>query len=123
MIVIRPAALALTWFLSSAALAQQSETIEVRITNLDVVVTDRSGNPITGLTKDDFEILEGGKPQTITNFSELRETSGAPAAATPASEIIPAAKRCGEWLCQDRHHHAVGGWRTNRAGASAEPER
>ena len=93
MTVIRPAALALTLFLSSAALAQQSETIEVRITNLDVVVTDRSGNPITGLTQDHFEILEGGKPQTITNFSEVRETTGAPAAATLAGEIIPAAKR------------------------------
>ena len=27
-----------------------------------------SGNVVTNLTMDDFEILENGKPQTITSF-------------------------------------------------------
>src|SRR3954471_2618140 len=31
---------------------QYGETIEVRVVNLDVVVNDRDGNPVTGLTKD-----------------------------------------------------------------------
>lgn len=74
------------------AFAQQKlvESIEVRVVNVDVVVTDRSGNPVTGLTKDDFEILENGKPQAITNLYEVRPepattaTAQAPAAATPA---------------------------------------
>lgn len=63
--------------------AQQpaSESIEVRVVNIDVVVRDHSGKPVTGLTKDDFEIYENGKKQEITNLYEVRP-SGAPAAAT-----------------------------------------
>jgi Ca-activated chloride channel family protein len=34
-----------------------------------VVVTDKEGSPITGLTRDDFEIVEMGKRQAITYFA------------------------------------------------------
>ena len=44
------------------------EVLEVGLTNVDVVVTDRSGAPVPGLTSADFEVLENGKPQPITNF-------------------------------------------------------
>ncbi len=47
------------------------ENIDVRVINVDVVVTDRRGNPVTGLTKDDFQILENGVPKTISNFYEV----------------------------------------------------
>lgn len=61
-------------FLAAALLAQTLvESIEVRVVNVDVVVTDRAGKPVTGLTKDDFEILEDRKPQVITNFHEVRQ--------------------------------------------------
>ncbi|HYI09941.1 MAG TPA: VWA domain-containing protein [Thermoanaerobaculia bacterium] len=63
--------------------AQLAETIEVRITNVDVVVTDKAGKPVTGLTKDDFEIVEAGKQQPITNFYEIRDAA---ADAVPAVE-------------------------------------
>ena len=61
-------------FCAIAAFAQAPlvETIDVRVVNVDVVVTDREGRRITGLTKDDFELLENEKAQTITNFSEIR---------------------------------------------------
>jgi len=49
-----------------------TESIEVRIANIDVVVRDKAGNPVTGLTKDDFEIFEDGKKQPITNLYEVR---------------------------------------------------
>ena len=54
--------------------AQVSETIDVRIINVDVTVTSK-GSPVRGLTRDDFEIFEDGKFQPITNFyaSEERE--------------------------------------------------
>src|ERR1700730_2501815 len=39
-----------------------------RLVVLDVVVTDKAGHPVTGLTKDDFRVLEDGKPQVIANF-------------------------------------------------------
>jgi VWFA-related protein len=51
------------------------ETIEVRVTNVDVVVTDRRGNPVSGLTRQDFEIFEDGRPQRLTNFYEVRPKS------------------------------------------------
>lgn len=48
------------------------ETMEVRIINVDVVVRDDDGNPVQGLTVDDFTIHENGRPQPITNFAEYR---------------------------------------------------
>jgi VWFA-related protein len=41
----------------------------VEAVQLSVIVTDRQGNPVSGLTEDDFEILEDGKPRPITTFS------------------------------------------------------
>jgi len=51
------------------------ESLEVRIVNVDVVVRDKDGKPVPGLTAADFVLLENGKPQTITNFAEYRETA------------------------------------------------
>jgi VWFA-related protein len=36
---------------------------------VDVVVTDRDDKPVTDLTKDDFEIVENGRRQTIVDFA------------------------------------------------------
>jgi len=44
------------------------ENIDVRVINVDVVVTDKKGNVIHGLKKDDFEIYENGVPKPISNF-------------------------------------------------------
>jgi VWFA-related protein len=44
------------------------ESVNVSVVNVDVYVTDRSGQRIKGLTKDDFEITENGKTVAITNF-------------------------------------------------------
>jgi VWFA-related protein len=46
------------------------ETVEVSIVNVDVVVTDRKGNRVRGLTRDGFHIFEDGKPQPVSNFAE-----------------------------------------------------
>ena len=43
---------------------------EVRIVLLDVVVTDANQRPVTGLRKDDFQVVEDGRPQTISFFEE-----------------------------------------------------
>lgn len=45
-----------------------TEILDVRVINVDVVVTDKKGNVITGLKKDDFEIFENGIPKPISNF-------------------------------------------------------
>lgn len=41
-----------------------------RLAVVDVVVTDSSGNPVPGLHKEDFQVLEDGKLQTISVFEE-----------------------------------------------------
>jgi VWFA-related protein len=43
--------------------------VEVNYVDVDVVVTDGEGNFVTGLSRDDFEILEDGRPQKIDTFS------------------------------------------------------
>jgi Ca-activated chloride channel family protein len=58
--------------------AQQTFRTAVDLVHFGVVVTDKQGSPITGLTADDFEIKEAGKPQTIKFFAE-----GDPAEALP----------------------------------------
>ena len=66
------------------------ETMEVRVVNVEVVVTDRQGNRITGLTKDDFEVFEKRKKQLITNFSEIGDEVPVLAGST-APGVTPAA--------------------------------
>ena len=51
--------------------------VNVDLVQVDVVVTDRAGNHMTDLAPDDFEILENGKPQHITNFSFIAGGTGA----------------------------------------------
>src|SRR6185295_9790930 len=73
-----------------AAGAQVRETVEVAVTNVDLVVTDAKGKPVRGLARDEFELFEGGKRREITNFSEV--AAALPAAGTTAS-TAPAPSR------------------------------
>jgi VWFA-related protein len=70
-----------------------TEKIDVSLVNVDVTVASH-GAPARGLTRDDFEVLEDGVPQTITHFYAIenaREKSGA--AAPPAvAAVTPAAE-------------------------------
>ena len=49
------------------------ETIQINIVNVDVVVTQKDGTPVRGLTRDDFILLENGQPRDISNFAEYQE--------------------------------------------------
>lgn len=71
---------ALLVLLGAGALAQQedlpavfSEVIDVRVVNIEVVVTDRDGNRVHGLTASDFELLVDGEPTPIDYFTEIEE--------------------------------------------------
>lgn len=78
--------------LPAAGTAQRptaGETIEVSIVNVDVFVTDKSGNRVRGLTLDDFDVFENGAKQPITNFAEY----AAPYDPLPLAE---GARRAGE---------------------------
>jgi VWFA-related protein len=43
----------------------------VELVQIDAVVTDRAGNPVSGLTADDFELREQGKPRDIAAFATV----------------------------------------------------
>ncbi len=60
------------------------ESVDVRVINVDVVVTDKKGNRVRGLTRDDFQIYENGAPKPISNFYEVESHAAAPA-ATPGT--------------------------------------
>jgi len=72
------------------------EKIEVRLVEVDAVVTDREGHRVYGLTADDFEVYEGRAKQTITNFAEYRapvEGTPAPEGSAPVASAVPARSR------------------------------
>ncbi len=66
---------------SGNAVAQNTQTaapqtlkVTARIVVLDVVVTDKTGNPVhRDLTRDDFAVLEDGQPQTVRSFETPSE--------------------------------------------------
>lgn len=49
------------------------DTVDVHLVNVEVMVTDADGNPVTGLTREDFEVLEDGRPVALTNFHAVEE--------------------------------------------------
>ena len=60
---------------SQAASSGSGKTVptiesKVRLVLVDVVVTNGKGDAVTGLHKEDFQVLEDGKPQTISTFEE-----------------------------------------------------
>lgn len=68
------------------------DTVNVSVVNVDVYVTDKSGNRVTGLTRDDFEVLENGKPMAISNFYSVeagKVTAGMEDAPAPAAPELP----------------------------------
>lgn len=63
------------------------ETVEVRVINVEVVVTDKEGLPVTGLQPGDFVLKVDGEDLPIQYFTEVR---GGDAIEGPADEpIIP----------------------------------
>lgn len=67
------------------------ETVEVRVVNVDVVVTDRDGRPVTDLTQEDFVLEVDGRPVEISNFARIaaEHTASAAPAPTPAPPAPP----------------------------------
>jgi VWFA-related protein len=72
-----------------------AESVEVSIVNVDAVVVDKQGKRVQGLARDNFEILENGVRQPITNFAEYSSTpqqqqqSGVVTAQVPAAAPQP----------------------------------
>src|SRR5450631_4048678 len=56
-----------------------------------VMVRDKSGNPIEGLTAKDFTITEDGKPQVVSflEYQKLQDIAGAPPALIDRTGAVP----------------------------------
>jgi VWFA-related protein len=90
------AALAAPLLLPGAAAAQEpelpplfSEVVEVRVVNIEVVVTDRQGNRVTGLGPDDFRLRVDGEVMPIDYFTEIRGRQAVDAAAGSEVATVP----------------------------------
>ncbi len=59
---------------------------EVNVVNVDVVVTDRDGRPVSGLTKADFELFEGKHKREISNFYAVEDGETVPLTAPEGRE-------------------------------------
>lgn len=60
-----------------------SISTSTNLVNLDVMVKDNNGNPISGLGKVNFKVYDDGVPQTVTNFG----TANAPMTITMLIEF------------------------------------
>ena len=63
--------------------------ITTNLIQVDAVVTDKNGNPVTDLNADEFEIQENGEKQKITNFSYVTVAS---VAGNPENSAAPVDK-------------------------------
>ena len=79
----------------NAAQSAPQFTVNARLVVLDIVVTDASGKSVDGLTANDFEVFEDGKPQQIRSlegpsFHKLPALSNAAGASQVFNPAQPA---------------------------------
>jgi len=78
MVRLVPFLILLLALLAPTSAQQPTFRVETDLVNFGVTVTDKRGAFLTDLTKDDFEILEGGKKQTVKYFTRGDEAVAAP---------------------------------------------
>jgi len=105
---ILKASIAIGVLIPVAAFGQSGEQAEVSIQEsmpvfvlraernlvlVGAVVRDKSGRPVGNLKKQDFKLLDNGKPQTITHFFVQGLTSAPPALSAPGTPPLPAERQ------------------------------
>lgn len=87
---MRSASLAVLLLVAASLQGQVNQSsITINYVEVPVTVADRSGNPIRGLTKANFEVVDEGKKREITGFESI-DFAARNAASPP---ITPAARR------------------------------
>lgn len=70
--------------------AEEVERVRTRIVVVDALVQDKkTGEPLRGLTLPDFEILDEGKPRTLTYFSRAGDARPRPLALVLVLDLEP----------------------------------
>lgn len=79
------------------------DTVDVNVVNVEVFVSGQDGQPVPGLTREDFELLEDGKSVEITNFLAIEDKQ-----ITALGEANPVEEDSGTYaLPQDQRLHVV----------------
>jgi VWFA-related protein len=65
------------------------DTLTIEIVNIEVFVSDRQGNPVHGLGRQDFQLLVDGEPTPIVNF--YAEVDGEPVLQSSSGDTLPPA--------------------------------
>jgi VWFA-related protein len=63
---------------------------QVEVVNVDVAVMDKKGNPILGLSRDDFTLLDDGQSQSISSFEAITTADVPPGPVVAAGAAAPA---------------------------------
>jgi VWFA-related protein len=104
--------------------------LDVDLVNVDVVVTDNDGHPITGLTQDQFKVFDDNVQQQITNFSitdlpvtvaTLMEYVGNPRKVIPPALGFVDSLRPNDWgalIVYDHHTTIVTDFTNNKSELS-----
>jgi len=72
---------------SSSSRQQPVFRASTELVEVDVVVVDKAGNPVHGLTRDDFVVTDREKPQSIETFDEVRSDPERDASSYSCSTI------------------------------------
>jgi VWFA-related protein len=67
------------------------ESIDVRVVNVEAVVTDRQGHRVSGLKPEDFRLRVDGREVPVEYFSEVRDGEALPAPVEGAPAVAPQA--------------------------------
>jgi VWFA-related protein len=87
------ATLAAVLLLSGLAAAQEPREVptfasQVDLVTVDVVVLDRQGELVRGLTVEDFTLFEDGKPQSIASFEAFDAPASVTASSPPGASAV-----------------------------------
>ncbi|HEX7705335.1 MAG TPA: VWA domain-containing protein [Thermoanaerobaculia bacterium] len=92
---MRPVILSLLILSFSAILNAQTfeEKLTVNYVEIPVTVTTRDGNPVRGLTRESFEVVEGGQRREIESFEAIDFASATERSPRAVSPLNPSARR------------------------------
>ncbi len=77
--------------------AEHRDEIDVRLIQLQVLVTDGRGNPVSGLKSEDFEIHENGRRRPVQNLHTAHDVPLVLGLAIDTSDSMkPIWRRCGK---------------------------
>jgi len=92
--------------------------LNTQLVSVDVIVRDDKGNVVRGLTEQDFEITEDGRPQEIRSFS-FQQIKDQPANTVETVEMLAGAK---EKLAEEMRAAPAAGTATTTARAEEAPK-